>query len=604
MCRSVIGTKAARNAPPTSRVKAKSASQSPRAEIVVEDAADPARLVPVADQEILVRPGLEARIIAGIVRVAGRLQRGMEGGGVGRILDHRVEVGRRRRTTSRPASRTSGCSCAPPGVSGERICATRLMPEAQNRGSSGQPGDLLARRQAPLRPRVERRRSTVETFTPTFSKTRPSRITAMTPPPRPRLVAGPPRRLAREPPGGQPGEGPGALRVLERLEGGADPVAQLLEPGSPPAPSRPSPTPAAVHRHSLARRHYRYAPAAGNVHCAAGKNPGPSLDGVTSRPRSGMRARGTRGGVCMENVRNFADLMLIGPGRGPSGPPSLRAPVLPAFEVAPMFRYFKSLVDPYAPYAEADTPPDRLWPFLREYLRPARGVMVWTVARGPRGRGHRDLADLVRRPPRRRAGRHAAGRGLGPPRAGAGAGRGSSSCCARPLIQTLSAALLNQSLMPNVGTIVRWRTHRHVLRQSVGWFQNDFAGRIANRMMQTAPAVGEATFQTFDAMVYSADLPRRRALAARRHRPAAGLPLMVWLGLYVWLVAWTVPRVGQGVEGVLRRPLGDHRADRRQLHQHPVGEALRAHPQPRRPMPARRSSTRARPSSRRCASSR
>ena len=57
--------------------------------------------------------------------------------------------------------------------------------------------------------------------------------------------------------------------------------------------------------------------------------------------------------------------------------------------------------------------------------------------------------------------------------------------------------------MPNVGTIVRWRSHRYVLRQSVGWFQNDFAGRIANRMMQTAPSVGEATFQTFDALVYA-----------------------------------------------------------------------------------------------------
>jgi ABC-type multidrug transport system fused ATPase/permease subunit len=50
---------------------------------------------------------------------------------------------------------------------------------------------------------------------------------------------------------------------------------------------------------------------------------------------------------------------------------------------------------------------------------------------------------------------------------------------------------------------VRWRSHRHVLRQSVGWFQNDFAGRIANRMMQTAPAVGEAAFQTFDALIYA-----------------------------------------------------------------------------------------------------
>ena len=99
--------------------------------------------------------------------------------------------------------------------------------------------------------------------------------------------------------------------------------------------------------------------------------------------------------------------------------------------------------------------------------------------------------------------------------------------------------------MPNVGTIVRWRSHRHVLRQSVGWFQNDFAGRIANRMMQTAPAVGEATFQTFDALVYATIYLVGALWLLSDTDPRLALPLVVWLGLYVWLVAWTVPRVGK-----------------------------------------------------------
>jgi ATP-binding cassette, subfamily B, multidrug efflux pump len=55
--------------------------------------------------------------------------------------------------------------------------------------------------------------------------------------------------------------------------------------------------------------------------------------------------------------------------------------------------------------------------------------------------------------------------------------------------------LLNNAILPNFGTLIRWRSHRHVLRQSVGWFENDFAGRIANRIMQTPPAAGEAVFQ-------------------------------------------------------------------------------------------------------------
>ena len=99
--------------------------------------------------------------------------------------------------------------------------------------------------------------------------------------------------------------------------------------------------------------------------------------------------------------------------------------------------------------------------------------------------------------------------------------------------------------MPNVGTIVRWRSNRHVLRQSVDWFQSDFAGRIANRMMQTAPAVGEATFQTFDAMVYAAVYLVGALWLLSDTDLRLGIPLLVWLGLYVWLVAWTIPRVGK-----------------------------------------------------------
>ena len=68
-----------------------------------------------------------------------------------------------------------------------------------------------------------------------------------------------------------------------------------------------------------------------------------------------------------------------------------------------MFRRFESLVDPYAPYAESDTPPDRLWPFLVEYLRPARRVMAWTIVSVFAVARARDRADLVRRPAGRRA---------------------------------------------------------------------------------------------------------------------------------------------------------------------------------------------------------
>jgi ATP-binding cassette subfamily B multidrug efflux pump len=209
-----------------------------------------------------------------------------------------------------------------------------------------------------------------------------------------------------------------------------------------------------------------------------------------------------------------------------------------------MLRYFESLVDPYKPYDERDAPPDRLWPFLKGYLWSLRPVLVWAglsclaVALVEvaliwyAGRLVDMLADT---PPGEVWARHGLELGL----------VALAVLLLRPLAQTLNALLLNQSLMPNVGTLVRWRSHRHVLRQSVGWFQNDFAGRIANRIMQTAPAVNEATFQTFDAVVYSAIYIVGAMWLLADVDPRLALPLVAWLGLYVWLVAWTVPRVGR-----------------------------------------------------------
>lgn len=209
-----------------------------------------------------------------------------------------------------------------------------------------------------------------------------------------------------------------------------------------------------------------------------------------------------------------------------------------------MFRFFENLIDPYAPYPEQAAPPDRFWPFMNAYLKPARRVMAWTILAvfavalieiwliWYAGR----IVDVLgNTAPSEVWARHGLELAL----------VAGFILIARPAIQTLSALLLNQSLMPNVGTIVRWRANRHVLNQSVGWFQNDFAGRIANRMMQTAPAVGEATFQTFDAIVYAIIYLGGALWLLAGTDPRLAVPLIVWLGLYVWLVAWTIPRVGR-----------------------------------------------------------
>jgi ATP-binding cassette subfamily B multidrug efflux pump len=92
--------------------------------------------------------------------------------------------------------------------------------------------------------------------------------------------------------------------------------------------------------------------------------------------------------------------------------------------------------------------------------------------------------------------------------------------------------------------LVRWRAHNHVLRQSVGWFENDFAGRIANRIMQTPPAAGEAVFQVFDALTYSVAYIVGAAVLLYGADMRLMLPLAVWLIGYGLLMQWTLKRVG------------------------------------------------------------
>ena len=114
----------------------------------------------------------------------------------------------------------------------------------------------------------------------------------------------------------------------------------------------------------------------------------------------------------------------------------------------------------------------------------------------------------------------------------------------RPLLQGLDVLLLNNAVLPNFGTLIRWRAHKHVLRQSVGWFENDFAGRIANRIMQTPPAAGEVVFQVFDAISFSLAYLIGAAILLSVADPRLMLPLLIWFLLYGCLVMWTVRRVG------------------------------------------------------------
>ena len=208
-----------------------------------------------------------------------------------------------------------------------------------------------------------------------------------------------------------------------------------------------------------------------------------------------------------------------------------------------MFRFFEGLVDPYVPYEETDTPPQRLWPFLRQYTQPFRkvfwaaGVMsilgavveIWLLSYMGR------LVDMLTETGAKDVW-NAHGFEL--------LIVALFILMARPIIYGTQVALLNNTIIPNFGTIVRWRAHRHVLRQSVGWFENDFAGRIANRIMQTPPAAGDVAFQVFDAITFSIAYLGGAMFILGDSDPRLVVPMAIWFVLYAFLVRWTVKRIG------------------------------------------------------------
>ena len=208
-----------------------------------------------------------------------------------------------------------------------------------------------------------------------------------------------------------------------------------------------------------------------------------------------------------------------------------------------MFRFFENLVDPYVDYREDDRPPTRLGPFLMEYARPFRKVFVVTAIFSV-------LVAAVEIWLLYYLGRVVDILGTAEPSEAWDLYGTELLLVAafiligRPLIQTVDVGLLNNGVLPNFGTLIRWRGHRHVLRQSVGWFENDFAGRIANRIMQTPPAAGDAIFQIFDAIAFALAYVIGAIVLLSTADIRLALPLLGWLALYAVLVRWTIIRVG------------------------------------------------------------
>jgi ATP-binding cassette subfamily B multidrug efflux pump len=113
----------------------------------------------------------------------------------------------------------------------------------------------------------------------------------------------------------------------------------------------------------------------------------------------------------------------------------------------------------------------------------------------------------------------------------------------RPIALTAQNVMANQAIAANVSNMIRWQNHWHVVRQSWAFFQNDFAGRIANRVMQTGPAIRESLVALLTAvwyiLVYGTSALFLLAAADRW----LALPIVLWFAAYLVMLRAFVPRM-------------------------------------------------------------
>ena len=107
-------------------------------------------------------------------------------------------------------------------------------------------------------------------------------------------------------------------------------------------------------------------------------------------------------------------------------------------------------------------------------------------------------------------------------------------------------SLINQqTLMGNYPMRIRWQTHRYLLKQSMGFYQDEFAGRIATKLMQTALAVRECVIKLFDVLNYVTVYFLGTLVLVGIADWRLAVPLAVWLVGYLLLLRYFVPILGR-----------------------------------------------------------
>src|SRR5688572_1439406 len=114
---------------------------------------------------------------------------------------------------------------------------------------------------------------------------------------------------------------------------------------------------------------------------------------------------------------------------------------------------------------------------------------------------------------------------------------------ARPGVTFARYLVTNQAMAGPFSNLIRWQSHWHVVRQSWAFFQNDFAGRISNRVMQTGPAVRESLVSCVTAVWYIIVYGTTALIMMAAADLWLATPVLVWFAGYIALLIYFVPRM-------------------------------------------------------------
>ncbi|OIN27406.1 ABC transporter ATP-binding protein [Vibrio barjaei] len=112
-----------------------------------------------------------------------------------------------------------------------------------------------------------------------------------------------------------------------------------------------------------------------------------------------------------------------------------------------------------------------------------------------------------------------------------------------PALILVYSLITHQTLLGNYPMSIRWQAHRYLLKQSLSFYQDDFAGRVATKVMQTALAVRETVMKTADVFIYVSVYFTSMLVILAQADLRLMLPMLFWLFAYIGIQIYFVPKL-------------------------------------------------------------